>query len=334
MPFEDLFGNDRIKNILVSYLKNDIIPYSIIFSGPASTSVVSFALAFAKTINCQNLEHDFCNDCQNCRDINKGIFPDVVMLSPEGKFYKKDQITFLIQENYKRPLRSSKKIHILQDVHYMNENASNAFLKALEEPAVFNIFLLLTNNLSGLLPTIKSRCQILKFTPASQSEMNASLLKQGHDPDKARLISHLSQGVNDPLIIENLNQFLEKRSKALSVLVKLITRREVEDVLLDLYNRSRNRGKFLHYFSQLIHLISLFLRDIMILKINSESHFIINIDLKDILMNIGEYITINKLLFLIYRMELMFRDIQRNLNTRVLILEFIRCYTQKEGTHD
>lgn len=334
MPFEDLFGNDRIKNILVSYLKNDIIPYSIIFSGPASTSVVSFALAFAKTINCQNLEHDFCNDCQNCRDINKGIFPDVVMLSPEGKFYKKDQITFLIQENYKRPLRGSKKIHILQDVHYMNENASNAFLKALEEPAVFNIFLLLTNNLSGLLPTIKSRCQILKFTPASQSEMNASLLKQGHDPDKARLISHLSQGVNDPLIIENLNQFLEKRSKALSVLVKLITRREVEDVLLDLYNRSRNRGKFLHYFSQLIHLISLFLRDIMILKINSESHFIINIDLKDILMNIGEYITINKLLFLIYRMELMFRDIQRNLNTRVLILEFIRCYTQKEGTHD
>ncbi len=118
------------------------------------------------------------------------------------------------------------------------------------------------------------------------------------------------------------------------VLVKLITRREVEDVLLDLNNRCRNRGKFLHYFSQLIHLISLFLRDIMILKINSESHFLINIDLKDILMNIGEYVTINKLLFLIYKMELMFRDIQRNLNTRVLILEFIRCYTQKEGTHD
>ena len=334
MPFEDLFANNRIKNILVNYLRNDIIPFSLIFSGPTATSKMDFALAFAKAINCQNQKHDFCDQCQNCRDINKGIFPDVIVLSPEGKFYKKEQVTFLIRENYKKPLRGAYKVHILRDVHYLNENAANSFLKVLEEPAVTNIYILLTNNLSGLLPTIKSRCQILKFIPPSQPEMNAYLLKKGLDPDKARLISHLSQGVNDPSIIENLNRFLTKRSKALTVLVKLITRKEVEDVLLDLNGRSRSREKFLNYFSQLIHLISLFLRDIMILKIDPESHFIINVDLKDILMNIGEYITINKLLLLINRMELMFRDIQRNLNTRVLILEFIRCYTQKEVIND
>ncbi|MCK4835467.1 MAG: hypothetical protein KAT17_02465 [Candidatus Aminicenantes bacterium] len=330
MPFNDLLGNKRISNILVSYLKNKIFPYSIIFSGPVSASINTFAQAFAKALNCTGQANDFCDHCENCEGINRGIFPDVMSLSPEGKFYKKEQIIFLIGENFKRPLRGDKKIYILNDAHKMNENSANAFLKVLEEPALSSIFVLLTHNLNGLLPTIKSRCQILKFTPPFQAEINTFLIKNGYPEDKARLISHLSLGANDPFLAKNLNQYLQKRSDALSVMVKLITKREVEDVLLDLYGRSRNRDRFLHYFNQLIHLISLFLRDIMILKINRESECIINIDLKDILMNLGEYITIDRVLFLIYRMELLFRDVQRNLNTRVLILEFIRYYTQKE----
>jgi len=330
MPISELFGNKRINNILQSYLTNNIIPYSIIFSGPASANIISFAIAFAKALNCLENQNDFCGSCEHCIEINKDIFPDVMVLSPDGQFYKKEQIIFLIEDNFKKPLKGKKKVYILKEAHRMNENSANSFLKVLEEPALSNIFILLTDNLRGLLPTIKSRCQILNFSQPSRSEIEELLKKMGYDQKNAQLISHLSLGDSSVLKVENQREFMKKRSNVLTILEKLIRKKEVEDVLLDLYNRSPSREKFLNYFRELINLISLLLRDIMVLKIDESSGLLINIDYKEKLMELGKYITIEKILFLIKRMELLFRDIQRNLNTRVLILEFIRNYTQKE----
>lgn len=330
MPFKDLFGNKKINNILRSYLTNDIIPFSIIFSGPASAGLISFALSFAKALNCLDKQNDFCDECEYCREINKDIFPDVMVLSPDGQFYKKEQVTFLIDDNYKKPLKGRKKIYILKDAHRMNENSANSFLKVLEEPALSNVFILLTDNLRGLLPTIKSRCQILNFSQPSRSEIEELLREEGYDREKIELISHLSLGDSSVLKENNRREFMKKRSNVMTILEKLIRKRDVEDVLLDLYNRSPSREKFLNYFRELVNLISLLLRDIMILKVDESSDLLINIDYKEKLMELGKYITIEKTLFLIKRMELLFRDIQRNLNTRVLILEFIRNYMQKE----
>lgn len=330
MPFRELFGNKRIKNILLSYLSNNIIPYSIIFSGPTSANMIGFATAFAKALNCLESQNDFCDGCDFCLEINKNIFPDVMVLSPDGQFYKKDQITFLIEDNFKKPLKGKRKIYILKEAHRMNENSANSFLKVLEEPALSNVFILLTNNLRGLLPTIKSRCQVLTFAQPSRSEIEELLKGRGYDQEEVKLISHLSLGDNSVLKVENQREFMKKRSNVLTILEKLIKKKEVEDVLLDLYNRSPSREKFLNYFRELLNLISLLLRDIMILQIDESSDLLINIDYKEKLMELGKYITIEKTLYLIKRMELLFRDIQRNLNTRVLILEFIRNYTRKE----
>jgi DNA polymerase-3 subunit delta' len=330
MPFRELFGNKRITNILQSYLTNNIIPYSIIFSGPVSANIIGFARSFAKALNCLESQNDFCDRCEHCLEINKEIFPDVLVLSRDGQFYKKEQITFMIEDNFKKPLKGNRKVYILKDAHRMNENSANSFLKVLEEPALSNVYILLTDNLRGLLPTIKSRCQILNFSQPARSEIEKFLKEKGYDQNKAKLISHLSLGDCSVLDRETQNEFMKKRSNVLTILEKLIRKKEVEDVLLDLYNRSPSREKFLNYFRQLINLISLLLRDIMVLKIDENSDFLINVDFKEKLMELSQYITIEKNLFLIKRMELLFRDIQRNLNTRVLILEFIRNYMQKE----
>ena len=74
MPFRELFGNKRIVNILQSYLTNNIIPYSIIFSGPVSANIIGFALSFAKALNCLESQNDFCDGCEHCLEINKEIF--------------------------------------------------------------------------------------------------------------------------------------------------------------------------------------------------------------------------------------------------------------------
>lgn len=330
MPFDDLFGNERIKHILTSYLKNNVIPYSMIFTGPGSADLLIFSTAFTKAVNCLNNQDDFCDKCRNCTEIDKEIFLDMKILMPDGQQYKKEQITFLIEDNYKKPLKGKKKINIITDAHKMNENSANAFLKVLEEPASDNIFILLTTNLNGLLPTIKSRCQILKFSPQSRAEIKKYLIEQGYEPEKARLMSYLCQSNLDRVLMVDFDEFMEKRAKSLSDLKKLIQGAEVEDILLDLYQRSRSRDKFLEYFKGSVNLISLMLRDIMILKIDSNNKNLINIDYRDDLMNLCKYIAIEKILFLIRKMELILRDIQRNLNTKVLILEFIKSYTAKE----
>lgn len=333
MPFSDLFGNNRIKYILTSYLGNKIIPFSMVFFGPGSAGTLDFALAFAKAVNCLKMEKDFCDQCRNCQEISKGIFPDVQVLNPEGQYYKKEQISFLIQDNFKKPLQGARKIYILKSAHMMNENSANAFLKVLEEPAESCVFILQTPNLSGLLPTIRSRCQILSFSPLCKEEMKKILIERGTDPEQAQLMAYLSQGSMDSILHLNFEELMQKRSNILSILEKLINNTGIEDILLDLSYKSRNRGLFIRYFRDTINLISSMLRDIMILKIDENNDNLINIDYRNVLLELANNLTIEKVMLLIRRMEYLLRDIQRNLNAKVLIQEFIKSYTSKEVLH-
>lgn len=331
MGFDELHGNQRIRHILKSYLANDIIPYSMIFSGPKSANMLSFAIAFTKGINCLEMDDDFCGQCRHCTEIDGNLFLDANILYPDGQVYKKDQITFLVEDNYKKPLKGRRKVNILNDVHQMNVNSANAFLKVLEEPAPQNVFMLLTSNINVLLPTIKSRCQIIKFSPLSRSEIKSYLIeKKGCEPEKATLISYLGHGSMEGVLDLDFDAFMTKRGEIFEILNCLLTGRGSEEILLELYKRSRGREKFLEYFKELVNLLALMIRDIMILNIEPGNDYIINIDYRDKLTELGRSLDVEKALYLIRRMELLLRDIKRNLNTKVLIQEFIESYTNQE----
>jgi len=332
LGFDELFGNQRICTILSSFVKNNIIPTSMIFNGPGSANMLSFANAFAKGINCLNLDKngDFCGACAHCTEIDKGIFVDLQILAPDGQFYKKEQVTLLVEENSKKPMKGKRKINILTDADQMNANSANAFLKVLEEPAPLNVFILLTENMNALLSTIKSRCQILRFSPLSRGEIKTYLMeRRGYDAEKANLVSYLGQSNMESLMDVDFDQFMERRVKGLTILTSLLTQRGMETILLELLNLSRSREKFLDYFEKLVNLLSLFLRDLMILQIQDNSNYIINIDYKEKLMQLRGYITVDRVLALIRKMEFLLRDIKRNLNTKVLIMEFIKSYTDE-----
>jgi len=120
MGFNDLTGNNRVKNILTSYLKNEMIPLSMIFFGPSNANMEEFAVAYAKAINCKNAKYDFCDTCKNCDDISKEIFPDLKILYPEGQFYKKEQISFLLDLKY-----AKKSSYIFDLLFFQNQVASH-----------------------------------------------------------------------------------------------------------------------------------------------------------------------------------------------------------------
>lgn len=331
MGFDELFGNKRIKHILTSYLSHDIIPHSIIFTGPRSANLRGFALAFAMAVNCLEKKDDFCGNCRNCVEAQHYHFPDIRLLEPDGQFFKKEQIVTLVEDNSRMPLKGKRKVFILDHVHQMNDNSANAFLKVLEEPGLSNMFILLTDNLTGLLPTIKSRCQILSFAPLSRSEIREYFLKSGDDAETAHLKSYLCQSNMDTVIGTEFDQYMKKRGETLDMLTALITDRGMEKVMTAMFYKSRGRENFLEYFRESINLISLMLRDMMILHVDEHNPNLINIDYKEQLTNLKQYIDIERIFFLIRKMEYLLRDVQRNLNSRVLIQEFIGSYIRSEA---
>jgi DNA polymerase-3 subunit delta' len=333
MSMADLIGNTRIKVTLASYLRNQRIPSSMIFTGGDAYHQLQFALTLAKSMDCLEKKNDACDRCRYCLAIDKNIFPDVQVLSPEGQFYRKSQMDELIETTSRRPMQAQKRVFILKEAQRLNENAANAFLKTLEEPLPSNVFILLTNNLNLILPTIQSRCQILNFMPLAKNEISLELKKRGIDPEKSRLLAFFSTVDMENVAELDWQELEGKRSAMLAILDRLIRQSEVEDILLDLYDRSRNRESFIAYFREMVNLISLLLRDIMILMIDAESGTVINSDYKEKLMELAALTNIDKLFFLIRKMEFLLRDIQRNLNARVLILEFIDSYAPGSVHH-
>ena len=333
MSLSELIGNTRIKATLASYLRNQRTPSAMIFTGSDAYHQLLFALNFAKSMDCLEKKNDACDQCHHCQAIDKNLFPDVQVLAPEGQFYRKTQMDDLIESASRRPMQTEKKVYILKDAHCLNDSAANSFLKTLEEPLPSNVFILLAGNLNLILPTIQSRCQILKFLPLSKNEIRLELRQKGVDPEKSRLLAFFSSDSLENVAEVDWQELEEKRSAMLSILDRLLRQSAVEDILLDLYDRSRSRESFIVYFREMVNLISVLLRDIMILMVDGESATLINLDYKEKLMELAALTTIDKIFFLIRKMEFLLRDIQRNLNARVLVLEFINSYAPAMAAH-
>jgi len=105
MSLSELIGNTRIKATLASYLRNQRIPSAMIFTGSDAYHQLLFAVNFAKAALCQNKMNDACDRCRYCLAVDRGLFPDVQILEPDGQFYRKNQLDELIASACQRPLR-------------------------------------------------------------------------------------------------------------------------------------------------------------------------------------------------------------------------------------
>jgi DNA polymerase-3 subunit delta' len=333
MSLAELIGNTRVKATLASYLRNERVPSSLIFTGSDPYLQLRFAVNFAKSLNCLEKANDACDRCSRCLAIERNLLPDLQVLAPEGQFYRKSQMDDLIETASRRPLQAEKKVFILKDAQCLNDTAANSFLKTLEEPLPSNVFILLASNLTLILPTIQSRCQILKFLPLSKDEIALELKRRGIDPGRSRLLAFFSSGSLENADDVDWQELEAKRAAMLSILDRLLRQSAVEDILLDLYDRSRSRDAFITYFREMVNLISVLLRDIMVLLVDPESGTLINSDYKEKLMELAALTNMDKVFYLLRKMEYLLRDVQRNLNARVLVLEFINSYATQGTGH-
>lgn len=201
--------NDQIEMFRRS-ISRGRLSQAYLFAGPEGTGKRLFARRLAQCLFCERRspeEFDACGQCPACRQMEAGTHPDFhFVCRPEGKselpislFVGADDRRGregLCYDITLRPMSASRKIAVIDDVDDLNDASANALLKTLEEPPARVILILVAVNVEGILPTIRSRCQIVRFGPLAASDIADLLLQEGtlSDRSEAEIVANLSEG--------------------------------------------------------------------------------------------------------------------------------------------
>ena len=181
MPFREVAGRGhrRLAALLARSVARDMLPPSLIFSGPAGPDMLATAIATAQALNCltptgKDEGRDACGTCAACTRIARGVHPDVLVIEPgDSGAIKVDQIRDVIDRVGFKPFEGRRRVVIVDEADTMIAGAQNALLKTLEEPPPSSIFILVTARPDMLLPTVQSRCPRLRFQSAAREEIDA-----------------------------------------------------------------------------------------------------------------------------------------------------------------
>ena len=162
--FNTVVGQAHITTTLKNAIKNKQLAHACLFCGPRGVGKTTCARILAKTINCENMQADgeACNVCDSCKSFNDGASLNIHELDAASN-NSVDDIRTLTEQVRFSPQAGKYKVYIIDEVHMLSSSAFNAFLKTLEEPPPYAIFILATTEKHKILPTILSRCQIFDF---------------------------------------------------------------------------------------------------------------------------------------------------------------------------
>ncbi|MDE6308892.1 MAG: DNA polymerase III subunit gamma/tau, partial [Muribaculaceae bacterium] len=170
--FSSVVGQKALTSTLKNAIATNRLAHAYLFCGSRGVGKTSCARIFAKTINCEHptADGDPCNECDSCRDFNQGRSLNILELDAASNNGVED-IRDLIAQVQVPPTSGSYRVFIIDEVHMLSPAAFNAFLKTLEEPPSYVIFILATTEKHKIIPTIMSRCQIYDFNRITIADM-------------------------------------------------------------------------------------------------------------------------------------------------------------------
>jgi len=173
--FADMCGQQQVASFFINTIKYNKVSHAYLFSGPRGTGKTSMARLFAKILNCTGkTTYEPCGKCHNCLEFEKGSAVDIIEMDAASN-RKIDDIRSLRDDVAFMPVVGKYKIFILDEAHMLTTEAANAFLKTLEEPPPYVIFILATTEHHKIPATILSRCQLVKFTRIAVADIVARL---------------------------------------------------------------------------------------------------------------------------------------------------------------
>lgn len=197
MSFSDILDQAVPVRLLQNIIKSGRIPNGLLFWGPGGVGKQFAAMELAKAVNCAEAAGDACDNCLTCRKVMNNTHPDVKVIAPTGKsrFIGVDTVEFMNDLASYRPFESDWRFFLINEAERMREDAQNHFLKTLEEPPSNTVFMLVTEYPRRLLPTIRSRCQQVRFGTLGVGTVADLLLRDRDLPREIALaLAAVSQG--------------------------------------------------------------------------------------------------------------------------------------------
>ena len=311
-------GHDWAADMLRQHIAGDNPRHAYLFSGPDGVGRRTLALRFAQAVNCTEppSPDDACGECQTCRQIERMQYPDLSIVQPEevGAVIKVKQVRELQHTLSLSPYGEGYRIALLLNFETANANAQNALLKTLEEPNPRVLLLLTADDPENLLPTIASRCEILRLRPMAVDELAGVLESQEKLPkDKAQLIAHISRGrTGTAKQLAGDAEILERRKQWMDELLALLSTNKTErfhysEKITRSGKKDRSEAKRV-LLEGMTYWLS-FWRDVLLVGTESGTP-ITNIDLKDSVRRTAEAVDPQDAARVVGKLEHAFKRIQ------------------------
>lgn len=313
MSFSNIIGQTRALGILQKIISEDHTSGSYLFMGHEGVGKHTASIEFSKAINCEKKSLDACDKCASCVKINSSNHPDVVIIQKEegSSFIKIDKIRNIIYQASMKPYEARKKIFIITDADGMNEESQNAILKILEEPRENQILILTTSRISGILPTVISRCKVVKFNLLSQPQIQKFLIEaRGFEESEAVLFSHMALGSLGRAINFKEHDDIRERDEMLNDFFfkkRAIFREEVCD-----------ERKYTDLEGSLKMLLSWY-RDLLISKFSENKNIFLNVDRMEEIFSYSARFSADKLERDIYSVINAINHVKKNVNPKMAL---------------
>lgn len=333
--FDKLIGNNHLKEIFKRLLNNGRLPHSLLFVGEEGVGKRAFALELAKAFVCQNLQPsgEACDACGACRraekfdfpkpddrdEFKKVIFsehPDIGLVIPYNRNILVQAIRNLETEANFRPFEAKARFFIIDNADKMNDEASNALLKTLEEPSATTFIFLITSRPASLLTTIRSRCQTVRFAPVETKQIEGYLEGTKHYTiEDAELLSKLAHGSIGRALDLDLGRFRRQRETVLKILESLLenSNRAALLKIAEEINDAKNKD----YYEIYLEILQTLIHDIWTLHHGESEEKIINADLKNKLSRLAQSASSKQLAAWMTEIETLRENLSVNLNRKI-----------------
>ncbi len=335
--FDKLIGNQPVKEVLRRMLASGRVPHSLLLAGAEGVGKKRFALELAKAFVCQTPNNfEACDKCAACIRADKFAFPksddkdahlkvifsehaDIGLVIPYNKNILVDAVRDLEKEANFRPYEGKARFFLIDDAEKLNtakDNAANALLKTLEEPAPTSYIFLITSRPDALLPTILSRCQTIRFVPIPAKEIEDHLLEtKQFSSDDAKLTAKLSRGSIGHALAMDLEKFRSQRETMMQVLESLLIKKDRVILLRTAEEMSDAKNKE-NYNASLETLESL-IHDVWTLTLGEDEESVVNADIGIKLKKLAETAESKRLAEWLVEIETMRENFNVNLNRKI-----------------
>ena len=313
----NLIGNDWAVEMLKKHIVNGTTRHAYLFAGPPGLGRRTLALRFAQALNCPTpIEPGIpCGQCRDCKQIAAMQHVDltVVQADSDGGTLKVDQIREARRTLVLKPYAAKYRVTLFLRFQEANDNAANALLKTLEEAPSYAVLILTADTPEQLLPTIVSRCEVLRLRPLGVEDIQRELETKGLERDKAKLISHLSGGrFGYALRLLEDESLLEWREERLNDLQSLISASRLEKFA---YADKLSRDK--ESMRQAILIWLSYWRDVMLRTARAETP-LVNVDRNLEIEDLASRLDVSIARRVVGGLEEVLEKMERNVNARLL----------------